>query len=137
MSNLFNSARLLVLCLGLSSCVTESSTGEDRSEIGDGDDVVCIEIAPDCADGEVPGDTDGDGCLLECVPAPVACIELAVECPAGETPGDTDGDGCALECVPGPVPCPAVWPECPAGEVPGDSNGDGCAIECVPDPDAP
>ncbi len=137
MSYLLDSARLLALCLGLSSCVAGTSTGEDQSQLGDDDDVVCIEIAPDCADGQVPGDTDNDGCLLECVPAPIACIEIAPDCADGEVPGDTDGDGCALECVPDSVVCPAIWVECPAGEVPGDTDNDGCALECVDDPNAP
>ena len=137
MSYFLNSARLLAVCLGLSSCVAGPSTNENDSALDGENDVVCIELAPDCPDGQVPGDTDNDGCALECVPDPTVCIEIAPDCAAGEVPGDTDGDGCALECVPELVACIEIAPDCAAGEVPGDTDGDGCALECVADPTAP
>jgi hypothetical protein len=111
--------------LGLASaCALDEN---EREQPLDHDQVVCIEIAPDCPAGEAPADTDGDGCALEC--APVVCPAVWVECPDGEVPTDTDGDGCALECAPA-VACPAIWVECPEGEVPMDIDGDGCALEC-------
>ena len=49
-----------------------------------------------CAEGSVPADFDGDGCLESC--KPVACPPVIVTCPEGQRPADLDGDGCALEC---------------------------------------
>lgn len=79
----------------LAGCLADS-TGETDSDITGEDPVVCPAIAVECPEGELPADTDGDGCALEC--SPVACPEIAVECPEGEVPMDLDGDGCALEC---------------------------------------
>jgi hypothetical protein len=115
------------MLLGLVSACALDDNEREREQPLDDDQVVCIEIVPDCPAGEAPADTDGDGCALEC--APVACPAVWVECPDGEVPTDIDGDGCALECAPAVV-CPAVWVECPDGEVPMDIDGDGCALEC-------
>lgn len=114
----------ITLALSFTACLSDETTERDSSL--EDDEVVCIELYPECGPGEAPADTDGDGCPLEC--APVACPAIAVECPGGADPIDADNDGCALEC-PGVV-CPAVEVDCPDGQVPMDLDNDGCALEC-------
>jgi len=56
------------------------------------DDEILCDTPIKCPMGEVPVDTNGDGCEDSCS----GCKPLL--CPVGETPADTDGDGCPDTC---------------------------------------
>ena len=89
---------------------------------GDGCDDTCqCGYVIDCLPGYKPFDADGDGCADKCVPI---CKDLL--CTKEQTPVDFDGDGCADKCV-----C-AIAIDCAPGYAPKDSNGDGCVDTCVP-----
>ncbi len=147
MTTFLRLSSVLLLTLTVASCTDETS-GERGSRLGGPDPVACIEILPDCADGEVPADTDGDGCLLECAPAPASCPDPALGavywgggnsgqpydvcltslwgCDTGGVYFDDPACGCG--CM--PVVCPAIAVDCPDGQTPIDADGDGCALEC-------
>jgi len=57
------------------------------------DEVLICDTIPKCPPGEVPVDTDGDGCEDACSED---CKPLL--CPNGQSPVDLDGDGCPETC---------------------------------------
>jgi len=70
-----------------------------------GEDGACIEIAIACPAGQVPVDSDGDGCAFECgiqvLDGGAHCGPVRVGCSDGQVASDADGDGCDDSCTGG------------------------------------
>ena len=112
---------------------TDGGSDAAQTDTGDGDviadgtdpgDIACPTLDLECAGGEAPIDTNGDGCPDECPSAPddVVSVPDVVADTAGD--GSSSGDADIAEDAAQPCPdmaeCPRInvsdqkWPDVPA-----------------------